>query len=98
MWGNHQVILQLNEGTHWFWWAHIDMHVTTANQAPWSMKDSEISRQERHCAVDVCQNDLTTEIIQKDCQATLKDTEMICVNLPLSESGVYLSFPDFHGY
>ena len=38
IWGNHQVILQLNEGTHWFWRAHIDSHGTTANQV--AMKHS----------------------------------------------------------
>lgn len=31
VWGNHKLIVQLNEGTHWFWRANIDAHGTTAN-------------------------------------------------------------------
>jgi hypothetical protein len=30
--GNHKVILQLNQGSHWFWRANIDMHGTTTNK------------------------------------------------------------------
>jgi len=33
VWGNHQVILELNENSHWFWRANIDAHGTTTNKA-----------------------------------------------------------------
>lgn len=32
VWGNHKLILELNEGTHWFWRANLDAHGTTANK------------------------------------------------------------------
>jgi len=30
--GNHWVILELNEDSHWFWRANVDAHGTTTNQ------------------------------------------------------------------
>jgi hypothetical protein len=34
VWGNYKLILELNEGTHWFWRANIDAHGTTTNKIP----------------------------------------------------------------
>jgi hypothetical protein len=36
VWGNHKLIVELNEGTHWFWCADVDAHGTTTNNVAMS--------------------------------------------------------------
>jgi hypothetical protein len=31
VWGNYRLILELNQGSHWFWRSNIDAHGTTTN-------------------------------------------------------------------
>jgi len=31
VWGNHKLIIELNEGTYWFWHANVNAHRTTTN-------------------------------------------------------------------
>ena len=52
MWGNYRLILELNEGSHWFWRANVDAHGTTTNkiamQAPGKWKTPALLKKDEN--------------------------------------------------